>query len=319
MSEAFKQLSDAMAGAVETISPSIVSVNGRRRLPATGIVWSADGVIVTAHHVVERDEDITVTLSDGSTHDATLIGRDPANDMAVLKVEGELAAATWGDNAALKVGNLVLALGRPGEQVQATLGVVSSLHEGSVGRGHGGRKHGRGRGRRGKGRGRRPMQVLVDGYIVTDVIMYPGFSGGPLISGDGAVHGLNTSGFGRGASIAVPMTTIRNTVTTLKEHGKMKQGYLGVGVQPVNLPENISEEVEQDTGLLIVSIEKDSPAANSGLFVGDIIISLADESTEQLDELLALLSGERVGKEVPVQIARGGALQTLNITIGERA
>ena len=319
MSETFKQLSDAMAAAVENISPSIVSVNARRRLPATGIVWSADGVIVTAHHVVERDEDITITLADGSTHDATLVGRDPANDMAVLKVEGELTPATWGDNAALKVGNLVLALGRPGEQVQATLGVVSSLHEGSAGRSHGGRKRGRGRGRRGKSRGRRPMQVLVDGYIVTDVIMYPGFSGGPLVSGDGAVHGLNTSGFGRGASIAVPLTTIRNTVNVLKEHGKMKQGYLGVGVQPVNLPENVSSELEQDAGLLIVSVEKDSPAAKGGLFVGDIIVSLADESTEQLDELLALLSGERVGKEVPVQIVRGGALQSLNVTVGERA
>jgi S1-C subfamily serine protease len=163
------------------------------------------------------------------------------------------------------------------------------------------------------------QQVLVEGYIQTDVVMYPGFSGGPLVSGDAAVHGLNTSGFGRGASVALPVATIRNTVNTLKEHGKMKQGYLGVGVQPVRLPDAVREELEQDTGLLIVSVENDSPAAKGGLFVGDIIASLDNEATEQLDELLALLSGERVGKAVQVQIVRGGALQTLNVTVGERA
>lgn len=319
MSDVLKQLSDAMATAVESTNPSIVAVNGRRRMSASGIVWSADGLIVTAHHVVERDEDITVALSDGSTHDATLIGRDPANDLAVLKVNGELTAANWGQNEALKVGNLVLALGRPGEQVQATLGVVSALHDGAVRKPHSGHGWRGRRQRRRKRGGRRMNQVLVDGYIQTDVVMYPGFSGGPLVSGDGAVHGLNTSGFGRGASVAVPIATIRNTVNTLQEHGKMKQGYLGVGVQSVRLPDNVREELEQDTGLLIVSVENDSPAAKSGLFVGDIIAALDGESTEQLDELLALLGGERVGKEIPVQIVRGGASQSVNVTIGERS
>lgn len=320
-----KDLSDAMAEAVETVSPSLVQVNARRRLPATGIVWSADGLIITTNHIVERDENISVTLSDGETHDAKLIGRDPQNDLAVLKVEAELTPANWGENEGLKVGNLILALGRPGEQVQATLGVVSALVDNPVhnekrkrGRfGEGGR-FGKKKGFRKRGH-RRMMQVLVDGYIQTDVVMYPGFSGGALVAGDGVVHGVNTSGFGRGASVTVPVATIRNTVNTLSQHGKMKQGYLGVGVQAARLPDNLTEELEQETGLLVVSVENDSPAAKSGLFVGDILVSVDEESVEQLDELLALLTGSRIGQTVSAQIVRGGQLQTVDVTIGERS
>ncbi|MEO1288197.1 MAG: trypsin-like peptidase domain-containing protein [Chloroflexota bacterium] len=310
---ALKDLSDAMATAVESVGASIVQVNARRRLPATGIIWSEDGVIVTTNHVVERDENITITLNDGTSHDATLIGRDPQNDLAVLQVKAELTPATWGDNDSLKVGNLVLALGRPSEQVQATLGVVSALMSSPV------QSQREERRRRRKRGGRRMSQVLVDGYIQTDVVMYPGFSGGPLVAADGIVHGINTSGFGRGVSVTVPVATIRNTVNTLRQHGKMKQGYLGVGVQPARLPDTITEELDQETGLLVVSVEADSPASQAGLYVGDILVALDDEPVEQLDELLALLAGERVGKSVTVQIVRGGALQDVSVTIGERS
>jgi S1-C subfamily serine protease len=315
-----KDLSDAMAEAVEALSPSIVQVNARRRLPATGIVWSGDGVIITAHHIVERDDNITITLHDGTNHEATLIGRDPQNDLAVLKIDAELSPANWGENGDLKVGNLVLALGRSGEQVQATLGVVSALVSSpEKGKEHEHHKHHEHRRHRRKRGGRRMWQVLVDGYVQTDVVMYPGFSGGPLVSGDGEVHGLNTSGFGRGASITVPVATIRNTVNTLQQHGKMKKGYLGVGLQAAKLSEAIAKELEQETGLLIVSVENDSPADKAGLLVGDIIVTFDGESVEQLDELLAMLSGERVGKAVPTQIVRGGQLEDISVSIGERS
>jgi S1-C subfamily serine protease len=309
MSEALKQLSDAMADAVAGLSPSIVRVDGRKRLPATGIVWAND-VIVTAHHVLERDEGITITLHDGSRHDTKLIGRDPQNDLAVLRVSGaSLTPARIGDNAALRVGNLVLALGKPGEQVQATLGVVSALIPGA----ESGKSENKGK------RGRRhEMRALIDGYIQTDVVMYPGFSGGPLVSGDGAVHGLNTSGFSSGVSLAVPVATIRNSVATLLAHGKMKQGYLGVGVQPARLPEDVAKVLSQETGLLVVSVEKDGPAGKAGLLVGDILVSLDGESVEHLDELLALLYGDRVGKSVPANIVRGGEQRTISVLIGER-
>lgn len=314
-----KELSDAMAQAVEAVSPSIVQVNARRRLPATGIVWSADGVIITAHHIVERDENITITLHDGTSHDAILIGRDPQNDIAVLKVDAELTPANWGENSDLKIGNLILALGRPSEQIQATLGVVSALISNpEKSKHHEHHKHHEHRRRRKRG-GRRMWQVLSDGYVQTDVVMYPGFSGGPLISGDGAVHGLNTSGFGHGVSITVPVATIRNTVNILQQHGKMKKGYLGVGLQAARLSESITKELEQGTGLLIVSIENDSPADKSGLLVGDIIVTFDGEAIEQLDELLAMLNGERIDKKVSTQIVRGGQLQELSVTIGEKS
>ncbi len=313
MAEMLKELSDAMANTVEAIRPSIVSVNARRRLPATGIVYAANGIIVTANHVVERDEELSVTTHDGTHHEARLVGRDPQNDLAVLQVDGDLPTVNWGENESLKVGNLVLALGKPGDQVQATLGVVSALVS-SANRPQ--RPH---KGRRGKrGPGRWMVQPLVDGYIQTDVVMYPGFSGGPLVSGDGAVHGLNTSGFGRGASIAVPVATIRNTVSVLQQHGKMRQGYLGVGLQPVRLPQQVSDELEQETGLLVASIEENSPAARGGVLVGDIIAALDGDSVEHVDQLMALLSRDRVGQAVPLQIVRGGQVQELTVTIGER-
>lgn len=320
MADILKELSDAMATAVEAIRPSMVSVNARRRLPATGIVFAGNGVIVTANHVVERDEELTITAQDGTTYEARLVGRDPQNDLAVLQVEADLPAVTWGENESLKVGNLVLALGKPGEDVQATLGVVSGLVSAaahSARHPHGSDHQGHRRGKRG-GRRRWMMQPLVDGYIQTDVIMYPGFSGGPLVSGDGAVHGLNTSGFGRGASIAVPVATIRNTVNVLQQHGKMRQGYLGIGLQPVRLPEQVSGELEQDMGLLVVSIEENSPAAQAGVFVGDIVVALDGDSVEQVDELMSLLSRDRVGQSVPLQIVRGGQVQEFSVTIGER-
>lgn len=316
-----KDLSDAMANAAETVGASLVQVNARRRLPATGVIWSADGIIVTTNHVVERDEDITVTLDDGTTHNATLVGRDPRNDLAVLKVDASLTAANWGEDESLKVGNLVLALGHPGEQVQATLGVVSALisspkkQKRREHQKHGGH-FGGGRFRK-RGRGGRMWNVIVDGYVQTDVVMYPGFSGGALVGGDGVVYGINTSGFGRGMSVTIPVATIRNTVNTLQQHGKMKQGYLGIGIQPARVPDTIAKELEQETGLLIVSVENDSPAAKAGILVGDMVVTIDEDAIEQLEELLAIQKLQ-VGQTVSVQIVRGGALQSVDVTIGER-
>jgi S1-C subfamily serine protease len=298
-----------MADAVAALSPAIVRVDARRRLAATGFVWNSE-MIVTAHHVVERDDHIKITLHDGSTHDAQLVGRDPQNDLAVLRIAGgNLTPAKLGDNAQLRVGNLVLALGKPADQVQATLGVVSAHIPGTTQDQEE---------RKGKGRRRQEMRALLDGYVQTDVVMYPGFSGGPLVSGDGAVHGMNTSGFSSGVSIAVPITTIRNTVTTLMAHGKMQQGYLGVGVQPVRLPETVTASLNQETGLLVMSVEKDSPAHKAGMLVGDILVALDGQAVEHLDELLALLYSGRAGKTVTAKLVRGGELREMSVAIGLR-
>jgi S1-C subfamily serine protease len=289
MSEHFETLSNMLADTVQATAEGIIQVQGRKRLGATGMAWRSN-VIVTAHHVLRRDEGITVTLPDETSVPATLVGRDPSTDIAVLQVDADLQPlrlATADDT--LRVGNLVLALGRPMTQVQATIGVVSAI-------------------------GTRRMA----GALTTDVVMYPGFSGGPLVSASGAVQGMNTSGFSRGASVAITTARINQVVDTLLAHGKVKQGFLGVGAQPVRLPEAIAQEIEQETGLILVSVEADSPAAAGGLMVGDILVSLDEMPTPHIDALMIALSGERVGQSTVVKLVRGGNLTEVNVTIGEK-
>ncbi len=297
MTEVLQQLSDALAGAVEATSPGIVRVEGRRRLPGTGIVWSADGVIVTAHHIIERNENIRVGLHDGDTRPAMLVGRDPNTDLAVLRVEGGLTAPNWADSDDLKVGHLVLALGRPGEMVQATLGVVSALHNEHQGK-----------------RKRRSAENLIQ----TDVLMYPGFSGGPLVDAGGVVRGLNTSGLSRGSSLAIPAATVRGVVEALLSHGKVRRGYLGIGAQPIRLAAAISEQAGQEIGLMLVSVEADSPAEQAGLMQGDILIGVDGEPVQVIDELLTTLGSDKVGNVVTVRVVRGGQIQDVPVTVGER-
>lgn len=303
---AFQQLSDSMADAVQALSPALVRVEARRRMPATGMVYAAD-VVITASHVVETEDNITITTADGGNHSAQLVGRDPHNDLALLRVAGaQLSPVSWQEGA--RVGQLMLAVGRPSHHPQAALGVVSSVVPPLRERPDSKRK----RGRRGWG------QVLADGFLRVDVVMYPGFSGGALLGGDGAVYGLLTSGFGGDSAIAIPVTTLKATAETLLKHGKMKQGYLGVGVQAVRLPDALAEKYDQETGLLVVSVEPNSPAAESGLLLGDILLTVDEDTVATVDDLLLSLHSERIGKSVPIALVRGGVEQKIAVTIGER-
>lgn len=296
MSETLQNLSNAMASLVETAGPSIVRVEARGRVPASGVVWSSDGFIITAHHVVERDDNIKIGLADGSTVNATLVGRDPNTDLAVLKAETTgLTAATWVDAADLRVGHLMLALGRPGKTVQATLGIVSALG----------------------GAWRTSAGGDVDHYLQTDVVMYPGFSGGPLLDASGRVAGINSSALVRGVSMAIPSATIKKAVETIRAHGRMPRGYLGVGIQPVRLADALQQQLSQETGLMLMSVEANSPAAQGGLLQGDILVKLDGQAVRHVDELQALLNGDRVSKPVPVDIVRSGQVQNLTIMIGQ--
>ena len=298
MTEVLSKLSDELAAAVKQVGAGVVQVEGRRRLPASGIIWSADGVIVTAHHVVEQEDGTRVGLPDGQTVPATLVGRDPTTDLAVLRAEvSGLTPPTWVEPDDLQVGHLVLALGRPGRGVRATLGIVSALGDGWV----------------------TPAGGRVTQYLQTDLVMYPGFSGGPLVDADGRVLGLNTSALLRGLSITVPLPTLRQTVETLLAHGRIRQGYLGVGTQPVRLPSALAQQAGQETGLLLVSVSPESPAEHGGLFLGDTIVAIGGGPVRQVDDLLAFLSGAEIGASVPVRIARGGQVQELSINVGERA
>jgi len=295
--EVLSNLSDALAATVAAASSGVVQVGGRRRLPASGIVWSADGVIITAHHVVEHDDNISVGLPDGQAATATLVGRDPTTDLAVLRAQARgLTPPTWAEPDSLRVGHLVLALGRPGQTVRATLGIVSAL---------GNSWH-------------TPAGGRLDRYLQTDVVMYPGFSGGPLVDVMGRVLGLNTSALLRGLSMTVPTPSLRRVVETLLAHGRIRRSYLGVGTQPVRLPPAMVSQLGQETGLLLASVEPNSPAERGGLLLGDTIIALDRQPIRYVDDLLAFLSGDRIGKAVLVRILRSGQVQEPTITIGER-
>lgn len=295
MATVLSDLSDEIAETVSAAGDSVVRVEARGRLPATGFVWSAEGVIVTAHHVVERDENIKVGLADGQTVPADLAGRDPTTDLAVLRAQATgLKTPGWTEPDGVRVGNIALALGRPGRTVQATLGIVSALGEGWRTRAGG----------------------QIDRYLQTDVVMYPGFSGGPLVDAAGSVVGLNSSALLRGVTVSVPVPTVRGVVETLLAHGRIRRGYLGVGFQVVRLPDGL--ELEQETGLLVASVERGSAADDAGLLLGDTIVSLNGRPVRHPDDLLALLTGESVGTSAPVRIVRGGVVQELKVTIGER-
>lgn len=297
MSTNLQAFSDELAALTRNAGQQIVRVEGRSRLPASGIVYAADGVIVTAHHVVERNDNLRVGLPNGETVDATLVGRDPAVDLAVLRIEQSgLAAATWVDAGDLSVGNLILAVGRPGKHVQATIGVVSALG----------------------GEWRTGAGSEIDHYLQTDVVMYPGFSGGALVMMDGRLAGVNSSALVRGASVTIPAATVKRVVETLLTHGHMPRGYLGVGLQPVRLDAALQESFGQPTGLMLMSVETDSPAAQGGLLQGDVLVMLDGAPVRQLDELQALLNSERAGKIVPIRFVRAGAVQEMNVTIGRK-
>jgi len=299
MTEVQQQMSDALATTVEAVSPSVVRVEARRRLPATGIVWRRDGIIVTAHHVIEQDENIRLGLHGGQTVTATLVGRDPTTDLAVLRATtAEFVQPVWAesDRAGLRVGHLALVLGRPGRSVQATLGIMSTLGESW----------------------RTPASGLIDRYIQTDVVMYPGFSGGPLVTAAGQVVGLNTSALLRGLSLTVPVATIRRVVEMLLAHGKIRRGYLGVSTQPVRLPAVLVESVQQETGLLLVNVEPNSPAEQGGLLLGDTLVAIDGTPVRHPDDLLTCLHADRISASVLVRLVRGGQVEERSIIIGER-
>jgi S1-C subfamily serine protease len=288
-----QQLSDQLAAAVEKAGQATVTVDARGRLPATGVIWSADGEILTADHVVQRDENIEVTLADGSTHAATVAGRDPASDLALLRVQASgLAVAEFAEN--VRVGNLVLAVGRPGD-LQATLGSVVALG--------------------GPVRGRRRR---FDAYIQTDVTMYPGFSGGPLVDAGGRVAGLNSSALARGASLAIPVGVLRTIASALRADGRVKRGFLGISTQPVALTDALAGSLGQATGLMIIGTEKGGPAERAGLMQGDVLVGLDGQTVADIEDLQSALGPEMVGARASAKVVRGGEVREVPVTVGVR-
>jgi S1-C subfamily serine protease len=294
-----QSLSDDLAAAVATAAPSLVAIHARRRIPSSGIVW-APGVVVTAHHTIQREERITVTLADGSTVAATLAGRDPTTDLAVLRLDGAAEAAVPIARAAApaRVGQLVLALGMPGPAVTAALGIVSATG-GEWRTWHGGR---------------------IDQFVRLDLAIHDGFSGGATVDASGHLLGLNSSGLARASAMTIPVATIERVAAQLLASGRVRRGFIGLGVQPVRLPAGTVKQhaLARDLGLMIVSIEEDGPAHTAGLSLGDIVVSCEGTAVSDPSELLALLTGDRIGTAITLRLLRGGAPIDVAVTVGER-
>jgi S1-C subfamily serine protease len=286
-------LSEELAAAVETASKSVVSVDARRGRAGSGIVW-AENLVLTADHVLERDQDVTIGFN-GTQLKATVAGRDHGSDLAVLRTEGlKATVASRAGNGDLKVGHLVVAVGRPSE-LRATLGMVSSLES-------------RIRGWRGGD---------LDQVIRTTAPMYSGFSGGPLIDTSGRTVGINSWYFGQGDARAIPAAAADRVVQKLVADGRVKRPYLGIATQPVSLPQALGEQLRQESGLLVVAVEPGSAAESAGVLLGDTIVSLDSNGITGMRELFRSLRKLEVGSKHELKVVRAGETRTIAITVGE--
>ncbi len=295
--EALVNVSENLSLIADSLGPSVVRVEARPRLASSGIVWSSDGVVVTADHTVEHDNGITLGLADGGSVGAGVVGRDPTTDIAVLRAHATgLTPPRWADIDAARVGHIVLALGRPGRSLRARWGIVGAL-----------------------GRGwQSPAGGQIDHYLEPDINGARGFSGGALADARGAVLGLNTAGLLRHTVVTVPASTLRRVVDTLLTHGRIRRGYLGTGTHPVRLPAALQPEMGQQTGLLVISVEPATPAEQAGLLLGDVLLSLDGRPLQAIDDLRGSLGGDQIGRQVRVRLLRAGRTEELSVVVGER-
>lgn len=291
------QLSTRIAALGAEGAAHVVRVEGRRRSPASGVAWSADGVVVAPHHALPRDEEVEVGLPSGETAPAELVGRDPTTDLAVLRVRGaSLVAATFAEPTEVTAGELVVGVARPGRSPRVGLGVLARA-AGEFRAGGGGR---------------------VDRFLETTLALHAGVSGALVIRADGTALGVASSGLVRGAVMAIPASTLRRVVKALLAHGQIRRGYLGLATYPVPLPPALRAATGEEVALLVSRVEPESPAARAGILLGDALLSVGGEVMQDPGELLALLGEERIGDTVPVRLLRAGEVRDLAVTVGAR-
>jgi S1-C subfamily serine protease len=299
MSKELIEFSNALAQVTERASAIVVAVHTETRGSSSGIVWRP-GVIVTSEHALRHDEEIQLTLPIGRVVPATLVGRDPSTDIAVLKCsEADTAVPLFGDVSALKPGTLTLVVGRTrASGPVAALGVVSLLASDR----------------------RTWTGASLTPYIRLDIGLQPTAIGGAVIDASGNLLGLATPRFARFGAIAVPASTINKISDTLLKQGRIPRGYLGVGLQPVRLPNSLREMLQRNekTAAIALEVHPGGPADKAGIVIGDILVSLGGQSITRLEDVQSLLAGDAIGKTLPLKFIRGGAVQDGNIVVAER-
>jgi S1-C subfamily serine protease len=293
-------LSDEISNLVDRVRPSVVAIRGRERFPSSGIHWQ-EGIIVTASHTIRRSEDIQLTFANGKIVSAALIGRDPSTDVALLKFEkgdaGDLAVAEFVEDKDLRVGQIVISAGY-GSNFNINLGILSVVN----------------------GAWRTWRGGKVDRMIQADLPLYPGFSGGPLFNSAGQVIGMNTSGLFRNRGTTIPTATIVRVSEELKQKGKIPRGYLGIALYPLRLPDSLRKRsnVQDNSGLIVLNVEQDSPAEKAGLLIGDILLRLNDVPLTTIEHLQTILEPESVGQSLNATLIRAGSPMQLSLNVGER-
>jgi S1-C subfamily serine protease len=289
------ELSNQFADAVAAIAPSVVQVQGRRR-PASGLVY-ADGVVVTTMRALGREDGLHVRRHDGTTLEAELAGWDPATSLALLKVDGLAAPTPTLSEAQPRVGHIAIAIARSwSNAVTASAGIVSVIG----------------------GPLRTGRRRSIEEVIRTTAPMHEGFSGGAFIDTAGHLLGMTTAAAIRGLGVVIPASIVWKTAATLKEHGASRRGYLGVVGHAVGLPAHQADVAGRANGLLIAGVSADSPAAQAGMLVGDVLLAIDGHAIDAPEELLDLLAGDRVGRPSTLQVLRGGVIADVGITVGER-
>jgi S1-C subfamily serine protease len=288
MANELAALSQEVAAAVEAAAKHVVAVHARPRFSSSGVFWRP-GVVVTAEHTIRREEEITVTLPDGSNVPATLAGVDAGTDLAVLRVEGAGQQAPPPAQS-IAPGHLALALGRSQDSgVNATLGILSAV----------------------SGEWRTWRGGRLDNYIRLDLTLYPGSDGGLVINTSGETIGISTSALSRIAGLAIPAVSVNRVVDQILTRGHVSRGYLGVGLQPVELPNH-------QKGLIVLSLEPDGPAAKAGILIGDILTTVAGLAVGDTEGVQIALEKHAPGSNVEVGVLRGGEARTLPLVVGER-
>jgi S1-C subfamily serine protease len=289
MANELTALSNELADVVGKVGKSVVAVDARPRFGSSGVFWRP-GIVVTAEHTIRREDEIEIALPDGTKTTASVAGSDPGTDLAVLKIDGHAGDAPRVATGDPVPGNLAMCIGRsPNSGVNATMGIISAV-SGSWRTWRGGR---------------------LDHYIRLDLTLYPSSSGGLVINTNGEAVGIATSALSRIAGLAVPASTVNRVVDEILSRGHVARGYLGVGLQPVELPDH-------HKGLIVLSLEPEGPAGKAGVLIGDVLVLLAGTAVNDTDDIQTVLEQHAVGRKISIGLVRGGTPLTIEVTIGER-